>query len=90
VLFPLVVRMGWAMSPGLGTVIADWLDIVGGCQSARTLHFLAALARVGFVLTHAFQVIVTGPWNNLRAMNNGRYRIPGHSWHAIQGNDPHE
>lgn len=75
-LLPLIVLMGWAMSPGLDTVITGWVDIVGGRQSARTLHFLAALALVVFVLVHVFLVIVTGPWNNLRGMITGRYRIP--------------
>jgi thiosulfate reductase cytochrome b subunit len=28
-----------------------------------------------FVLVHLFEVIVTGPWNNLRSMISGRYRV---------------
>jgi len=75
-LLPLVVLMGWAMSPWLDTVIPGWVDIVGGRQSARTLHFLAAWALFVFVLVHVFEVVATGPWNNLRAMITGRYRIP--------------
>jgi thiosulfate reductase cytochrome b subunit len=75
VLFPLVVLMGWAMSPMLDTVIPGWVDFFGGRQSARTLHFLAALLLVMFVVVHLFQVIVSGPWNNLRGMITGRYRI---------------
>lgn len=75
-LLPLVILMGWAMSPWLGSVIPGWVDIVGGRESARTLHFLAAWALFLFLLVHVFQVIVSGPWNNLRSMITGRYRIP--------------
>jgi thiosulfate reductase cytochrome b subunit len=81
-LLPLVILMGWAMSPWLNSVIPGWVDIVGGRQSARTLHFLAAWALAAFVLVHVFQVIATGPWNNLRAMITGRYRIPEHRHEA--------
>jgi len=74
-LLPLVILMGWALSPWLNTVIPGWIDLFGGRQSARTLHFLAALALVGFILIHVFEVIITGFWNNLRSMITGRYRI---------------
>jgi thiosulfate reductase cytochrome b subunit len=51
------------------------VDFLGGRQSARTLHFIAAFTLVLFVLIHVFQVVVTGLWNNLRSMITGRYRI---------------
>lgn len=75
VLLPLVILMGWAMSPALNSIYPGWVDGFGGRQSARTLHFIAALALVVFVLVHVFEVIVTGLWNNLRSMITGRYRI---------------
>ena len=50
-------------------------DLLGGRQSARTIHFVVAWLLVGFVAIHVFQVIVTGLWNNLRSMLTGRYRI---------------
>ena len=67
--------MGWALSPRLDTVVPGWVDIVGGRQSARTLHFVAAWALVAFVLVHVFEVIITGVVNNLRSMITGRYSI---------------
>lgn len=67
--------MGWAMSPWLNSVIPGWVDVFGGRQSARTLHFAAALALVAFVLIHVFEVVITGFWNNLRSMITGRYRV---------------
>ena len=76
VLLPLIIVMGWAMSPQLDSVIPGWVELVGGRQSARTLHFLAALLIVAFVFVHLFEVVVTGAWNNLRSMITGRYRVP--------------
>ena len=75
VLLPLVVLMGLAMSPGLNALWPGWVDVFGGRQSARTLHFIAAWLLVLFVLVHVFQVIVSGFWNNLRSMITGRYEI---------------
>jgi thiosulfate reductase cytochrome b subunit len=75
VLFPLLILMGWAMSPGLNALFPGWVDVFGGRQSARTLHFMVAWAVVGFVFIHLFEVVISGFWNNLRSMITGRYRI---------------
>ena len=75
VLLPLVIVMGWGMSPRLNSVIPGWVDMVGGRQSARTLHFVGAWALVSFVLIHVFEVIISGLWNNVRSMLTGRYRV---------------
>lgn len=74
-LAPLIVATGLAMSPGMDAMI-PWLPAVfGGRQSARTLHFAACVAFVGFVAGHLFMVAVTGLWNNVRSMITGWYRI---------------
>jgi thiosulfate reductase cytochrome b subunit len=52
-----------------------WVDLFGGRQSARTLHFVAACLLLLFVVIHVFEVIVTGFWNNLRSMITGRFRV---------------
>ena len=75
VLLPLVVLMGFAMSPWLDTLIPGWVDFFGGRQSARTIHFIVAWLLVAFVLIHVFEVIVSGFWNHLRSMITGRYRV---------------
>ncbi len=75
VLLPLVILMGFAMSPGLDAVFPGWVDLFGGRQSARTLHFVVALALVAFMALHVFLVITTGLWNNMRSMLSGNYRI---------------
>lgn len=72
---PLLILMGLAMSPWADTVVPGWVALFGGRQSARTLHFVAAWILVGFVAVHVFAVIVTGPWNNLRSMITGKYRV---------------
>jgi len=75
VLVPLVILMGIAMSPWMNTVLPGWVDLFGGRQSARTIHFIAAWLLVAFVLIHVFEVIISGLWNHLRSMITGRYRI---------------
>ena len=74
-MFPLIILMGWAMSPWLDSLIPGWVDVFGGRQSARTIHFVAAWALVAFVFIHVFEVIISGLWNNLRSMITGRYRL---------------
>jgi thiosulfate reductase cytochrome b subunit len=75
VLLPLIVLTGLAMSPWLNSALPGWVDLLGGRQSARTLHFAAAALLVLFVLIHVFEVIVTGFQNNLRSMITGRFRV---------------
>ena len=82
VLLPLVILMGMAMSPWLNSLIPGWVDIFGGRQAARTIHFIAAWLLVAFVLIHVFQVIITGLWNNLRSMITGRYRVTPEAGHG--------
>lgn len=75
-LVPLLVVGGLAMSPALDAVWAGWVDLLGGRQSARTLHFLAGLGLVLFVLVHLFEVLVAGAWNEIRSMVTGWYVLP--------------
>ena len=76
VLLPLVVVCGLAMSPRLNAVFPGWVELLGGRQSARTLHFLAGFALLAFTLVHLFEVIVAGVWNELRSMVTGWYVLP--------------
>ena len=75
-LLPLVVIAGLAMSPRIDTVFTGWVELLGGRQSARTLHFLAAFGLLAFVLVHVFEVIVSGVWNEMRSMITGWYVVP--------------
>lgn len=76
VLLPLAILTGLGMSPWANALLPGWVDLLGGRQSARTIHFICAWSIVAFVAIHVFQVIVTGFWNNLRSMITGRYRVP--------------
>jgi len=75
VLLPLMLLTGLAMSPGMDAGYPILLDIFGGRQSARTIHFLAAGGIVLFVAVHLFMVLVSGVWNNLRSMITGKYVV---------------
>jgi len=75
-LLPLVIIAGLAMSPRLDAVFTGWVDLLGGRQSARTLHFLAAAGLLLFVLVHVFEVLISGAWNQIRSMLTGWYALP--------------
>jgi thiosulfate reductase cytochrome b subunit len=74
-LLPLIILMGLGMSPALNALFPGWVDIFGGRQSVRTIHFVIAWLLVLFVIIHVFEVIVSGFWNNLRSMITGHYRV---------------
>ena len=75
ILLPLIILMGMAMSPMLDSLMTGWVDLFGGRQSARTIHFIVAFLLVAFVLIHVFEVIVSGLWNHVRSMITGYYAI---------------
>lgn len=74
-LLPLMLVTGLAMSPAMNAAWPGLLELLGGRQSARTLHFLCASGLVLFTLVHVALVILSGPFNNLRAMVTGWYVI---------------
>ena len=76
VLGPLIVLTGLTMSPGMDTSFPILLDIFGGRQSARTIHFLCAFGFVTFFAVHIVMVLLSGVGNNIRSMITGFYRIP--------------
>ncbi len=75
ILLPLMLLTGLAMSPGMDAAFPFLLDMFGGRQSARTIHFIAASGIVIFVVVHLVMVLISGVWNNLRSMITGRYVI---------------
>ena len=75
-LLPLVVVAGMAMSPALDSVFTGWVDLLGGRQSARSLHFLAAVGLTLFLLVHLIEVVLAGAWNEIRSMVTGWYTLP--------------
>jgi thiosulfate reductase cytochrome b subunit len=74
-LLPLMVLTGLAMSPSFNAAAPWVLDLMGGRQTARTLHFVVMLLLVGFFAVHVLMVLLAGPFNEMRSMITGRYRI---------------
>ena len=75
IFLPGLVLMGLCMSPHMGSVLGWLIDLVGGRQSARTLHFIFAGLMVAFIGIHIFMVLVSGPINQIRSMITGRFKI---------------
>ena len=71
VLFPLVIWTGLAMSPAFVSAVPAAVNVLGGQQSARTLHFFVSLALVLFLLVHVVMVWLAGFRNRMRAMITG-------------------
>jgi thiosulfate reductase cytochrome b subunit len=76
VLITLMVLTGLTMSPGFNAIFPWLLDLFGGRQSARSIHFLSAFLIVLFVIVHLVEVVLAGPINEVRSMLNGWYRLP--------------
>jgi thiosulfate reductase cytochrome b subunit len=73
-LFPTIILTGLTMSPGMDAAWPWLLDLFGGRQTARTIHFLVMALLVLFFLVHIFMVVAAGPINELRSMITGWYR----------------
>lgn len=76
VALPLMIATGLTMSPGMNAAWPWLLDVFGGRQSARSIHFLTAFALVAFFLVHIAMVLLAGPVNELRSMITGWFRLP--------------
>ena len=76
VLLPLIIFTGLALSPAMDSGWQWLLDIFGGRQSARSLHFIAMVGLVGFFIVHIAMVVLAGPINETRSMLSGYYRLP--------------
>ncbi|MDB5095901.1 MAG: hypothetical protein JWM80_322 [Cyanobacteria bacterium RYN_339] len=59
-LAPFVVATGLALSPQWDAIFPFWTDLFGGRQFARTWHFAAMLALVGFLFMHVTMVFLSG------------------------------
>jgi thiosulfate reductase cytochrome b subunit len=76
VLLPLMLLTGLTMSPGIDSVLPGLLDLFGGRQSARTIHFISANLIVLFVIVHVVEVFIAGAVNEIRSMITGSYVLP--------------
>lgn len=85
IFFPLMLLTGLTMSPGMDAAWPWLIDVFGGRQTARTIHFAVMLMLVLFFVVHIVMVIAAGPINELRSMVTGRYRIDGGPQHREPG-----
>jgi thiosulfate reductase cytochrome b subunit len=71
-LFPLIIWTGLAMSPAFASVFPAAVSVLGGQQSARTIHFFVTVFLVLFLLVHIVMICLAGFRNRMRAMITGR------------------
>ena len=71
-----MVATGLTLSPGIDAACPWLLELFGGRQSARTLHFIFASLIVLFIVVHLLEVVLAGPLNEVRSMITGRYAVP--------------
>jgi thiosulfate reductase cytochrome b subunit len=76
ILTPFIIWTGLAMSPSFVSAFPFAVNVLGGQQSARTLHFFLTGALVLFLLVHVFMVIFAGFRSRMRAMITGRATEP--------------
>lgn len=74
VLLPGLVFTGIAISPGMEPTFRWLVDLMGGRQSARSLHFIFAFAIFGFLILHVALVLLSNPIASMRSMITGRQR----------------
>ena len=75
-LIPLMILTGMCLSPGLSPLTSWAIDLFGGRQSARSIHFICAGLIALFIVVHLLLVLLAGPYNEIRSMITGKFRIP--------------
>jgi thiosulfate reductase cytochrome b subunit len=74
VLFPLVIWTGMAMSPAFTAAFPWTAALLGGRQSARTIHFFVSWLLLLFLIVHVTMVARSGFWRRVRSMITGNLR----------------
>jgi thiosulfate reductase cytochrome b subunit len=69
--FPLIIWSGLAMSPAIASVFPAAVTILGGQQSARTIHFFVSLSLVLFLFVHVGMICLGGFRTRMKAMTVG-------------------
>lgn len=71
VILPGMVLTGIAISPGMGPSFGWMVELLGGRQSARSLHFILAWTLFAFFVVHVALVLLTEPGRQMREMITG-------------------
>jgi thiosulfate reductase cytochrome b subunit len=69
---PLAIITGFTMSPAITAAYPFLLEIFGGFQSARTIHFFTSLALEIFLIMHIVMIILSGFKQQVRYMTLGK------------------
>lgn len=75
-LLPLMLLTGLTMSPAMDSAWPWLLELFGGRQSARSVHFIVATLILAFIMVHLLMVVLAGPLNEIRSMITGHFRVP--------------
>jgi thiosulfate reductase cytochrome b subunit len=74
VLLPGMVLTGLGISPGIEPLVRPLIELAGGRQSMRSLHFVFAWGLFAFFVLHVVLVLLSHPLRQMREMiTGGRY-----------------
>lgn len=76
VLFPLMIWTGLAMSFGFDAAFPLPVQLLGGHQTARSLHFIVTILLTLFLLVHVVMIVIAGFRSRMRGMITGRVDAP--------------
>lgn len=76
-LLPGLILTGLTLSPGMNAALPWLVDLFGGRQSARSIHFICAGSMATFIIVHLLLVLAAGPANEIRSMITGWFRTSG-------------
>lgn len=76
VLVPLVTWTGLALSPAFNAAFPAAVTVLGGRQSARTLHFFVSASLLLFLIVHVVMVLMSEFGSRMRAMITGLATVP--------------
>jgi len=76
ILFPLVIWTGLALSPSFDSAFPATVNLLGGRQSARTLHFFVSISLLLFLIVHVTMVVLAGFRTRMIAMITGHLAPP--------------
>ena len=66
-----MVLTGMGISPGMEPALSPLIELFGGRQSMRSLHFICAWALFGFFVLHVALVLLSNPLRQMRDMITG-------------------
>ena len=66
-----MIWTGLAQAPAFTAVVPSSVTLLGGRQSARTLHFAVTIALVAFTVAHLVMLVIAGFGTRVRAMVTG-------------------